>query len=192
MVTGTRRKDDSGTVDLFQCPCPGWKVPATFPLHLPLQQESRGWCFSQPWCVCEGGGRSLWGSGAAPHRSQLCQTPPGSSLPGRPRPLQLQVAEATFCHALCQTGTYGEGREGTLPSGKQTAVHLCVWGTKEPSWDIPGHANIHRYTHSFCSLLIFAPARELKKNLRSLSAYFFIFFQQIFWAGGDPAPQTHS
>lgn len=82
--------------------------------HLPLQQESRGWCFSQPQCVCEEGGRPLWDSGAAPRQSQLCQTPPGSSLPGHPHPLQLRVTEVMLSHVLCQTGTYREGREWTL------------------------------------------------------------------------------
>lgn len=126
----TEWEDESVTMDLFWFPCPGWKVPTAFSPHLPLQEESRGWCFSQQWCVCEEGGRSLWDSEAALHRSQLCQTPPGSFLPGRLHPLQPQVAEAMLCRALCQTGTYKESREGNLGSGRQSGQQcglVCLW-----------------------------------------------------------------
>lgn len=83
-----------------------------------------------------------------------------------------------FCRALCQTGTYGKGREGTLPAGKQTAVGLCAWDTKKPSHKIPGYTNTHRHTDSFYYLLIFAPFREFKTSTFSFCLIFFLFFSK--------------
>lgn len=124
---------------LWICPC---VPPCSLSPGLPLQQESPGLCFSQPRCVCGEGGRSLSGSGAAPRRSQLCQTLPGSSLPGHPHPLRSQAAEAVLCHALCQTDTYGEGT-GAVTLWKSQTVGVCMFGILRSPPARPQSMQIH-------------------------------------------------